>query len=76
MKAAQRQVERDNLGELIADFDEAHKYATDAMLCATALRHPGRVTILTSDGEDIGLRTVEDIGLRTAEHPRLNAEKV
>ncbi|MFE2261928.1 PIN domain-containing protein [Streptomyces griseosporeus] len=45
-----------------------HKYAIDAMLCATALQHPGRVTILTSD--------VEDIGLLTAEHPRVTAEKV
>jgi hypothetical protein len=45
-----------------------HKYAIDAMLCATALQHPGRVTILTSD--------VEDIGLLTAEHPRVSAEKV
>ncbi|MEU9184685.1 PIN domain-containing protein [Streptomyces sp. NPDC048484] len=44
-----------------------HKYAIDAMLCATALQHPGRVTILTSD--------VEDIGLLTAEYPRLSAEK-
>ncbi|MFI8855804.1 PIN domain-containing protein [Streptomyces prasinus] len=45
-----------------------HKYAIDAMLCATALQHPGPVTILASD--------VEDIGLLTAEHPRLSAEKV
>ncbi|GAB2959110.1 hypothetical protein GCM10023080_018800 [Streptomyces pseudoechinosporeus] len=45
-----------------------HKYAIDAMLCATALQHPGRVTILTSD--------VEDIGLLAAEHPRVMAEKV
>lgn len=45
-----------------------HKYAIDAMLCATALQHPGRVTILTSD--------VEDIGLLTAEHPRVSSEKV
>ncbi|MFE9624050.1 PIN domain-containing protein [Streptomyces sp. NPDC006527] len=45
-----------------------HKYAIDAMLCATALQHPGRVTILTSD--------VEDVGLLTAEHPRVSAEKV
>jgi hypothetical protein len=45
-----------------------HKYAIDAILCATALQHPGRVTILTSD--------VEDIGLLIAEHPRLSAEKV
>ncbi|WP_112469141.1 type II toxin-antitoxin system VapC family toxin [Streptomyces triticisoli] len=45
-----------------------HKYAIDAMLCATALQHPGRLTILTSD--------VEDIGLLTAEQPRVRAEKV
>ncbi|MDX2937340.1 type II toxin-antitoxin system VapC family toxin [Streptomyces ipomoeae] len=45
-----------------------HKYAIDAMLCATALQHPGRVTILTSD--------VEDIGLLTVGHPRVLAEKV
>lgn len=43
-----------------------HAYAIDAMLCATALAHPGRVTILTSD--------VEDIGLLTAGHPRGVAE--
>ncbi|MER6129403.1 PIN domain-containing protein [Streptomyces sp. NPDC001795] len=45
-----------------------HKYAIDAMLCATALQHPGRVTILTSD--------VEDIGLLAAGHPLVLAEKV
>ncbi|GGX18783.1 hypothetical protein GCM10010297_45320 [Streptomyces malachitofuscus] len=45
-----------------------HKYAIDAMLCATALQHPGRVTVLTSDAEDIGLLT--------AQHPRVVAEKV
>ncbi|MBF8171475.1 PIN domain-containing protein [Streptomyces olivaceus] len=45
-----------------------HKYAIDAMLCATALQHPGRVMILTSDAEDIGLLT--------AEHSRVSAEKV
>ncbi|GGQ47949.1 type II toxin-antitoxin system VapC family toxin [Streptomyces asoensis] len=45
-----------------------HKYAIDAMLCATALQHPGRVTILTSD--------VEDMGLLTAGYPRVLAEKV
>ncbi|MGW4825585.1 PIN domain-containing protein [Streptomyces sp. NPDC004227] len=45
-----------------------HKYAIDAMLCATALAHPGRVTILTSD--------VEDIEMLTAEHPQVVAEKV
>ncbi|AWL86782.1 DNA-binding protein [Streptomyces griseus] len=45
-----------------------HEYAIDALLCATALAHPGRVTILTSD--------VEDIGLLTADHPRVTAEKI
>jgi predicted nucleic acid-binding protein len=45
-----------------------HKYAIDAMLCATALAQPGRVTILTSD--------VEDITILTADHPRVTAEKV
>ncbi|MET7332922.1 PIN domain-containing protein [Nonomuraea sp. NPDC005650] len=45
-----------------------HKYAIDAMLCATALQHPGQVTILTSD--------VEDIRLLMADHPRAGAEKV
>ncbi|OEV09871.1 PIN domain-containing protein [Streptomyces nanshensis] len=45
-----------------------HKYAIDAMVCATALAQRGRVTILTSD--------VQDLGLLTAEHPRVVAEKV
>ncbi|MFD8468985.1 MULTISPECIES: DNA-binding protein [Streptomyces] len=45
-----------------------HKYAIDALLCATALAHPGRITILTSD--------IEDIGLLTADHPRVTAEKI
>ncbi|MEV5981795.1 PIN domain-containing protein [Streptomyces sp. NPDC052114] len=45
-----------------------HKYAVDAMLCATALAHPGHVTILTSD--------VEDIAMLTADHARIAAEKV
>ncbi|MFJ8163546.1 DNA-binding protein [Streptomyces sp. NPDC096136] len=45
-----------------------HKYAIDAVLCATALAPPGRVTVLTSD--------VEDIGLLTAEHGRLVAARV
>ncbi|MEV7386500.1 PIN domain-containing protein [Streptomyces sp. NPDC091215] len=44
-----------------------HNHAIDAMLCATALRHPGRVTILTSD--------VEDIRLLTTGHPRVSSEK-
>ncbi|MFD5427570.1 type II toxin-antitoxin system VapC family toxin [Streptomyces sp. NPDC127084] len=45
-----------------------HKYAIDAMLCATALALPGRVTILTSDPEDIAMLT--------AQHPRVTPEKV
>ncbi|MEU2674379.1 PIN domain-containing protein [Streptomyces sp. NPDC007164] len=45
-----------------------HKYAIDAMLCATALALPGRVTILTSD--------VEDIEMLTAPYSRVLAEKV
>ncbi|MFI8930297.1 type II toxin-antitoxin system VapC family toxin [Streptomyces sp. NPDC053474] len=45
-----------------------HKYAIDAMLCATALAHPGCVTILTSG--------VEDLDLPTADHTRIAAEKV
>ncbi|MFJ7967533.1 DNA-binding protein [Streptomyces sp. NPDC096324] len=45
-----------------------HKYAIDAMLCATVLSPSGRVTILTSD--------VEDIATLTADHPRVTVEKV
>ena len=45
-----------------------HKYAIDAMLCATALAQPGHVTILTSD--------VEDIAMLTAAHARITTEKV
>ncbi|WP_320773139.1 hypothetical protein [Streptomyces sp. CRN 30] len=45
-----------------------HGYAIDAMLCATALQHPGQVTLLTAD--------VEHLALLTAEHPRISTEKV
>ncbi|MFJ4321919.1 type II toxin-antitoxin system VapC family toxin [Streptomyces tricolor] len=45
-----------------------HKYAIDAMLCATALQHSGPVAILTSDAEDIGMLT--------AGHPRIRPERV
>ncbi|MFI5720337.1 PIN domain-containing protein [Nocardia sp. NPDC051750] len=45
-----------------------HKYAIDAMLSATALAQPGRVTILTSD--------TDDIGTLTAAHPRVITAKV
>ncbi|MGW8360923.1 PIN domain-containing protein [Streptomyces wedmorensis] len=45
-----------------------HKYAIDAMLCATAIAQPGRVTILTSG--------VEDIAVLTGDHPCVTAEEV
>ncbi|WP_239312953.1 MULTISPECIES: type II toxin-antitoxin system VapC family toxin [unclassified Frankia] len=32
-----------------------HKYAIDAMLCATALAVPGPVTVLTSDPDDLAV---------------------
>lgn len=44
------------------------EYAIDAMLCATALAQPGRITILTSD--------VEDIAILSADHSRIATEKV
>lgn len=45
-----------------------HKYAIDAMLCATAAQSMGDITILTSD--------VDDIQMLTARHHRIVAEKV
>lgn len=45
-----------------------HKHAVDAMLCATALAQPGRVTVLTSD--------VDDVQMLTAGHSRVVAKKV
>ncbi|MFD3506115.1 PIN domain-containing protein [Nocardia sp. NPDC058666] len=45
-----------------------HKYAIDAMLCATALSVQGSVVILTSD--------VDDIEKLTSAHPRVRVEKV
>lgn len=45
-----------------------HQYAIDDMLCATALAHPGRVTMLTSG--------IEDIAMLTADHARIATEKV
>lgn len=39
---------------LLADAGlHGHKYAIDAMVCATALAAPGPVTVLTSDSEDL-----------------------
>ncbi|WP_181810803.1 hypothetical protein [Streptomyces ipomoeae] len=40
----------------------------DAMLCATVVRQSGRVAVLTSDAEDIGMLL--------AGHPRVVVEKV
>lgn len=45
-----------------------HKYAIDALVCATALAEQGQVTIMTSD--------VEDIRALTEGHPRIKAVKV
>ncbi|MFI1865485.1 hypothetical protein [Streptomyces jumonjinensis] len=42
--------------------------AIDVMLCATALAQPGRVTVLTSD--------IDDMTMLTTDHPRVTAEKV
>jgi predicted nucleic acid-binding protein len=39
---------------LLADAGlHGHRYAIDAMLCASALASPGPVTVLTSDPEDL-----------------------
>jgi predicted nucleic acid-binding protein len=44
-----REIARDG-AKLLADAGlHGHKYAIDAMVCATALRLPGPVTVLTSD---------------------------
>lgn len=53
---------------LRATSRHGHKYAIDAILCATALAQPGRIMILTSD--------IEDITMLTTDHPRVTAEKV
>jgi predicted nucleic acid-binding protein len=45
-----------------------HRYAIDAMLCATALAEPGHVTVLTSD--------IDDIDMLISGHPRVTAAKV
>jgi hypothetical protein len=44
--------------DLLADASlHGHKYALDAALCATALRQPRPVVILTSDPDDIATLT-------------------
>ncbi|MFW6724872.1 type II toxin-antitoxin system VapC family toxin [Streptomyces sp. MAR4 CNY-716] len=45
-----------------------HRYAIDAIVCATALSQAGPVSVLTSD--------VEDVRTLVADHPRLTAIKV
>ena len=45
-----------------------HKYAIDAVVCATALAEQGQVAILTSD--------VEDIEVLTEGHPRIRTVKI
>lgn len=45
-----------------------HQYAIDAMLCATALTQPGRVTILTSDTDDVNTLVIA--------HPRVIVKKI
>ncbi|MFC7381748.1 DNA-binding protein [Sphaerisporangium rhizosphaerae] len=48
-----REVARDGAALLAAAGLHGHKYAIDAMVCATALHLPRPVTVLTSDVEDI-----------------------
>ncbi|MET8156753.1 PIN domain-containing protein [Sphaerisporangium sp. NPDC005289] len=48
-----REVARDGATLLAAAGLHGHNYAIDAMVCATALRLPRPVTVLTSDVEDI-----------------------
>ncbi|WP_433250716.1 DNA-binding protein [Streptosporangium sp. CA-135522] len=48
-----REIARDAARLLAAVGLHGHKYAVAAMVCATALRLPGPVTVLTSDVEDI-----------------------
>ncbi|MFJ7237825.1 hypothetical protein ACIQWB_11870 [Streptomyces olivaceus] len=43
-KAAQRQIERDNLDELIADFDEVHGPADPEAVAAKRVRLTGGAT--------------------------------
>ncbi|MEU7990360.1 PIN domain-containing protein [Streptosporangium canum] len=48
-----REIARDAARLLAAAGLHGHRHAVDAMVCATALRLPGPVTVLTSDVEDI-----------------------
>lgn len=53
---------------LAATMLHGHKYAIDAIVCATALAEQGQITILTSD--------VEDIETLTEGHRRIKTVKV
>ncbi|MER5319294.1 type II toxin-antitoxin system VapC family toxin [Streptosporangium roseum] len=48
-----REIAHDAARLLAAAGLHGHRHAVDAMVCATALRLPGPVTVLTSDVEDI-----------------------
>lgn len=48
-----REIAYDAARLLAAAGLHGHRHAVDAMVCATALRLPGPVTVLTSDVEDI-----------------------
>ncbi|GIH76067.1 type II toxin-antitoxin system VapC family toxin [Planobispora longispora] len=48
-----REIAREASRLLAAAGLHGHKYAIDAMVCATALHVPGPATVLTSDIEDI-----------------------
>lgn len=49
-------------GELLASAGlHGHRYAIDAMVCATALSHEGPVAVLTSDPSDIATLTNDQL---------------
>jgi predicted nucleic acid-binding protein len=48
-----RDIARDAARLLVEAGLHGHKYAVDAMVCATALRLPSPVTVLTSDADGI-----------------------
>ncbi|MEU9886956.1 PIN domain-containing protein [Sphaerisporangium sp. NPDC051011] len=48
-----KDIARDGAALLAQAGLHGHKYAIDAMVCATALRLPAPVTVLTSDVDDI-----------------------
>jgi predicted nucleic acid-binding protein len=48
-----KEIARDAARLLAAAGLHGHKYAIDAVVCATAFRSPGPATVLTSDVDDI-----------------------